>query len=185
MSIPSRSEIAPHLESKVSPVAPGNMLFGKPSAAIEIVEFADFQCPFCASASKQLGDLENMFPGLLGLSYRQFPLSGHKNARLAAAAALAAGRQGKFKEMHDIMYSQFRSLGYDDVIGYARLIGLDHKRFMRDLIRPETRERITADLSDGQKFGVSGTPTIFINGHKYVGAISTEALRKTIIAQHF
>lgn len=137
---------------------------------VTIVEFTDFQCPFCARALPIRHQLMDEYPGRIRWEIRHFPLGFHDDAMLAHQAALAAGEQGKFWEMHDLLFANRHALKRDQLITYAQRLGLDQGRFLADLDSPRLRERITADLDEGRRRGVRGTPTFFVNGKKMVGA---------------
>jgi protein-disulfide isomerase len=141
---------------------------GDVTAPVTLEEFADFQCPPCGAVAGLLHQLEREYHGRLRVVFRHFPLDGHKHARPAALAAEAAGEQGKFWEMHDVIYERRNAWStVDDArplfVEYAREIGLDLDRFNTDLAKPELAQRIEADRERGTSIGVSATPTVFIN----------------------
>lgn len=147
---------------------------GSPSASLTIVEFADFQCPACAVAYKTLKEIKLRYPQKIQFVYRHFPLPMHKNAFAAAKAAEAAGEQGKFWEMHDLLFEDQKSWAdsedpKEQFSGYASKIGLEVERFVSDYGSSKYDQKITQDRSDGAKLGINGTPTIYINGEKTEG----------------
>jgi protein-disulfide isomerase len=154
-----------------------------PADRVEVVLFSDFQCPFCAALAQPVRQLETK--GVDGIPvvvrFRHFPLAMHPHAPLAHEAALAAMQQGKFWEMHDLLFANQRKAERDDVVGYARALGLDLDRFQKDMDSAETKARIASDQADGQRLGITATPTYFINGKPYVGARSYDQLT-TLIA---
>ncbi|MEZ5355072.1 MAG: thioredoxin domain-containing protein [Bryobacteraceae bacterium] len=160
--------------------APGR---GPAGAKVTLVEFSDFQCPYCAVAVGHLNKVLAAFPKDVRLVYKQFPLDSHSNARLAAAASLAAHRQGKFWPLHDRMYANFRAIDRDRILAWAREIGVDEKRFIADMDAPGTDAIVKSDIGHGWKAGVEGTPTVFVNGKKYQGSLEPEALGKVIQAE--
>lgn len=156
-------------------------LFGAPvkgasNAKVTIVEFSDFQCPFCVRAIPQLEAVLKAFPNDVRLVYKQFPLDQHTQAALAARASLAAHAQGKFWPLHDKMYANSRAINRQTILAWAQELSLDIPRFTKVLDAPETQAAVERDLADGGRAGVSATPTIFINGKKYQGAIDVKQL---------
>ena len=153
---------------------------GPGTAPITIVEFSDFQCPFCGRAAKDLRELVASTPGV-SLVFRHFPLDTscnanvqrqmHANACLAAYAAECAGKQGRFWEYHDLLFENGERLGRDALITYAQRIGLDAGAFERCLEDPATQARVTADIEAATRAGVNSTPTLFINGRLVEGAL--------------
>ena len=160
-------------------------LFGAPvkgaaNAKVTIVEFSDFQCPFCVKAIPQLDALLKAFPNDVRLVYKQFPLDQHNQAELAARASLAAHAQGKFWPLHDKMYANPRIINRTTALAWAKELGLDIPKFTQVLDAPETAAAVKRDMSDGTRAAVSATPTIFINGKKYQGAIEVGQLMPII-----
>jgi protein-disulfide isomerase/uncharacterized membrane protein len=153
---------------------------GAPQAAVSIVEFSDFQCPFCVQAWRDLGDLVRSRPDV-SLAFRHFPLdtscnphlqhSVHPDACLAACAAECAAQQGRFWEYHDILFANHEHLERDNLFRFARELGLDIPRFRTCLDDPATKDRVVADVDAGARAGVSSTPTLFINGRAVEGAL--------------
>ena len=139
--------------------------FGKPDAPVTLVEFSDFQCPFCRAAAPALRQVENKFGDKVQIVYRQFPIpSLHPNAFKAAEASLCANEQGKFWEMHDVMFEDQTKLAVSDLKQTARKLGMDGKKFDACLDTGRYVEQVQNDQRDGQRIGVSGTPAIYING---------------------
>lgn len=137
--------------------------FGPPDAKVVIVEFTDFECPFCAKAADVKRQVRANYPSNVRIVTRQFPLTFHKQARLAAEAALAANAQGKFWQLHDMLYANQKALKRADIDGYAASVGLNMKRFKKDLDGHRFAADIDTDIAIAEKVGVSGTPTMFIN----------------------
>jgi len=140
---------------------------GAPMAPVTIVEFSDFQCPYCGRAHPELSRTVAQGEGKVKLVFKHYPLSGHSRALPAALAAEAAGRQGKFWEMADLLFENQTALEDGDLLGYAQQLGLDMDRFKADMASDEVRARIDADRAEGAKLGVSATPTLFIGGRKF------------------
>lgn len=155
------------------------------SNRVEVILFSDFQCSFCARVAKPFRDLQsNGAEGVqLTVQFKHFPLNIHPSAPLAHQAALAAGEQGKFWEMHDLLFANQSAVKPDDLIQYAVKLGLDIKRFNDDLYSERLKQRIAADIAEGQRLGVSGTPTFFINNKSYSGAMSFEQLRGLVLRE--
>ena len=153
---------------------------GPANARVTIVEFSDFQCPFCVRAIPQLEALLKAFPNDVRLVYKHFPLEQHSQAAFAARAAIAAQSQNKFWPLHDKLYANARVINRTSVINWASELGLDMGKFNKVLDAPETQAAVNRDLADGMKIGVSATPTIFINGKKYQGAIEVKFLAPII-----
>jgi protein-disulfide isomerase len=166
-------------EPKVHVVDPGSSPFRGPrDAPLTAVVFSDYQCPFCARVEQTITALEDAYPGKVRVVWKNFPLAFHVNARPAAAAALAAGAQGKFWEMHRAIFAHQGALDRPSLDRYAQEVGLDVSRFREDIEAREHAEAIEADLKLGASVGVKGTPAIFLNGRKIVGAQPLESFKK-------
>ena len=146
---------------------------GSPSAPIKIVEFYDYGCPACMAFKPIMDEVIKENPGTVVVYYKEFPLvDKHPNSRGAAQAALAAAKQGKFKEMHDVLFSHGGEAAPDeqrreDIEKYAQEMGLDMKQFDADF--DAVAPQVDADMKEGDAAGVDGTPTIFFNGRLYEG----------------
>ncbi|HEX3743970.1 MAG TPA: DsbA family protein [Bryobacteraceae bacterium] len=153
-----------------------------PSPKVAIEVFSDFQCPFCKQFAEPVRELEEKGVEGIGTSveFRNFPLGFHANAQLAAQAAMAAAEQGKFWEMHDLLFANQAALQRDQLLGYARKLGLDMPRFIADLDSDRVKKIIEADRAEGAKRGVTGTPTLFINGKSYSGTRTFDQLKQLI-----
>ncbi len=153
---------------------------GPASARITIVEFSDFQCPYCGKAVKQLDELLAAFPKDVRLVFKQFPLSTHPKARIAGAASLSAHAQGKFWPMHDRLFANHDQLGRESFLLWAKEIGLDMPKFIAVMDATATAKQVDTELAEGEKVGVDATPTIFINGQRYQGSLALNALGPVI-----
>jgi protein-disulfide isomerase len=153
---------------------------GPANARITLVEFSDFQCPYCSKAVEKISAILKAYPNDVKLIFKQFPLDSHPQAQISAQAALAAHQQGKFWQLHDVMFSHRTSLSRKAILGWAGGLGLDMKRFEADLDSDGVKKTVARDLSDGEKAGVEGTPTVFINGQRYNGDLDLDAVRKVI-----
>ncbi|MGD8863750.1 MAG: thioredoxin domain-containing protein [Myxococcales bacterium] len=140
---------------------------GAPMAPVTLVEFSDFQCPFCGAAFPELERIVRQFEGKVKLVFKHFPLGSHPRAIPAARAAEAAGKQGRFWEMHDMLFRNQRQLEDADLLRYAEALGLDMEKFQADMASPEVQARVEADRAEGEKAGVDGTPSIFVNGRRF------------------
>ena len=139
---------------------------GSPGASVEIVEFSDFQCPACKANSSILREVADFYGNKVALYYRHFPLTQHQFSDEAAWAAEAAGKQGKFWEMHDKIFENQDSLSIDIFGGLATELGLDIEQFKTDQRSREIKDIVAGDLKDGKTLKVNSTPTFFLNGEK-------------------
>jgi protein-disulfide isomerase len=135
-----------------------------------VVEFSDFQCPFCSRATSTVAEVERKHPSDVRVVWKHLPLSFHPNAMPAALAAEAAREQGKFWEMHDKLFANQASLSEAAYEQYARELGLDLARFRASRASPSTRKRVEEDMAAAAAAGVTGTPTFVVNGVPTVGA---------------
>lgn len=155
---------------------------GAEDAKVTVVEFADFECPYCRVASNMLADISEKYGDSVAIYFKQFPLGGHQHSMSAATAALAAHNQGKFWEMHDMIFENQRGLSGDSFNKFAGRLGLNMSKFDSDLKSPSIASAIQRDRQEGDNAGLTGTPTIYINGRKYMGAIEDKALSQAIEA---
>lgn len=150
------------------PVSEEDHIQGDPNAPIELVEYGDYQCPHCGRAYPVVKELQQQLGSRLKLIFRNFPLSKiHPQARAAAIAAEAAAFQGKYWEMHDILFENQTRINPTALIEYAQKIDLDLARFKEDILNPALIEKVEAEFYNGMRSGVNATPTFFINGEKY------------------
>lgn len=162
-------------------IAVGNApVKGPKNAPVTIVAYSDFECPFCSRVVPTLKQLEEQYKGKIKVAFKHQPLPFHQNARLAAAASMAAHEQGKFWEMHDKLFENQRALDRASLDSYAKQIGLDVKKFGQALDSKKFEALITADSTEGSKVGANGTPTFFINGRQLVGAQPINAFQAII-----
>jgi protein-disulfide isomerase len=153
------------------PVGAEDHVDGPDDAPVTLVEYGDYECPYCGMAHPIVKKAQRELATQLRFVFRNFPLAeAHPHARLAAQAAEAAGAQGKFWEMHDILFEHQDALDVDDVVGYAKSLGLDTANFARDLEAATFAKRVRDDFRSGVKSGVNGTPTFFMNGVRYDGS---------------
>jgi protein-disulfide isomerase len=142
----------------------GSPFLGMPNAPVTIVVFSDFQCPYCSKLAELLPQVLDLYPERVKIVYKNFPLSIHKFAASAARAAMAAANQGKFWPYHDLLFTNARSLTDNELLTFAKQLGLNLPKFSADLSSVEVSREIARDIRDGQKADVGGTPTVFING---------------------
>ena len=160
-AIPESGNIADHIE-------------GKTDSKVVLIEYGDYQCPSCGSAYPNVNTLMNEYSDRVALIFRNFPLTSiHPNAKVAAASAEAAGLQGKYWEMHNVLYENQKSWEtldatkrVDAFVGYANQLGLDTAKFKTDLSSTDINKKITYDMTLGKANGVDATPTFFLNGEK-------------------
>lgn len=140
---------------------------GPKGAAVTIVEFADFQCPFCAAAVPIVDDLVKKYAPNVRVVFMHFPIKYHPFAEMSAHAAMAAHRQGKFWELHHLMFANRDRLDRPDIEKYARSLNLDMAAFLRDWDSEQTAAAVRADYEQGNQADVRGTPAFFINGRPF------------------
>ena len=144
---------------------------GPSSAPVTIVEFSDFECPYCVKAEPTVKALLAKYPDKIKLVYRDFPLPMHSHAPKAAEAAHCAGDQGKYWEMHEKLFANSQKLAVADLKGYAKDLKLDTAKFDKCLDSGEKGAVVEKNKKAGEEAGVSGTPAFFINGRSIAGAI--------------
>ena len=171
------------LENPVVIPIDGAPFVGPKDARVTIVEFSDFQCPYCAQAVVKLNAILKAYPNQVKLIFKQFPLDMHSQAALAAAAAVAAHRQGKFWPLHDAMFADRTHLSRQTILAMAGSIGLDTKRFEQDWDSPAVKQAVAREQMEGEKAGVEATPTVFIDGQKYNGGLDLDVIRPIIDAE--
>lgn len=156
---------------------------GNRSAAVTVEVWSDFECSFCSRGATVVEKLREKYGDSLRIVFRHMPLPNHAQARLAAVASMAAHEQGRFWEMHDVLFDNQQSLERVSLEKYAKALGLDLERFNKALDSKASDEYVTADALEGQKRGITGTPTFFINGTSIVGAQSLETFTERIDAE--
>ena len=170
----------------VVPVDPGrDHIQGDPKALLTLVEYGDYQCPFCGAAYPEVKKVQKELGSKLRFVFRNFPLTNvHEFAQVAAETAEAANVQGKFWEMHDFLYEHQRTLGDNSVaLGYAKKIGLDTQKFEREISQHVYQKRIKEDFMGGVRSGVNGTPTFYANGVRHDGPAEAEAIIESLRAK--
>ncbi|MBZ4416433.1 thioredoxin domain-containing protein [Myxococcus sp. RHSTA-1-4] len=155
-------------------------VFGPANAKVTIVEFSDFECPFCSRVTPTLTKIKENYGKDVRVVFRHQPLPFHANAKLAAEASMAAHEQGKFWEMHDKLFSNQKALDRASLEKYAQELGLNVGKFKAALDSGKFKAKVEADMAAGSAVGANGTPTFFINGREFVGAQPFESFKKLI-----
>lgn len=151
---------------------------GPLSAPILIIEYGDFECPYCKQASSAISQIAAQYPDAVRLEFRQFPLySKHPNATLAGVASLCAHAQGKFWEYHDQLFAYQDNLTQAGLLRYAQTVGLNTDSFQACLVSKQTLPMVSEEFAAGVADGVKGTPTFFVNGEKIEGPVTYEQWR--------
>ena len=159
------------LGAQVPPIQTGNSAkIGPDDATVKVVVFEDFECPFCAKIGGAIKSFQALYPDQVQFVFKHMPLTSiHPQAMLASEAAMAAHRQGKFWEYHDLLFQNQKALGREDLERYAQQVGLEMEPFKKALDSGQFKAVIQNDLNEGNQAGVSGTPSVFLNGRRYQG----------------
>ncbi|MGY0068119.1 Na+/H+ antiporter NhaA [Streptomyces sp. QTS137] len=158
-------------------------VYGPPGAPLTLVEYGDYECPFCARATGVTQELRQRFGDRFRYVFRHLPLPDvHPHSELAARAAVAADAQGRFWDMHILLFEHQDELEYEDVAGYAAGLGLDVERFLRDLDDERTAAKVRADAASAEAGGARGTPTFFIGDRRHTGPYDAETLARELEA---
>ena len=167
----------------LDPVGPDDHAMGPPDAPITLVEYGDYECPDCFNAVPVVQNVQAELGDRLRFVFRHFPRSSiHPHASVAAEAAEAAADQGKFWEMHLALFANQKKLADLDFAHLALTLGLEIYKFQSSRDSDRHRRRIAADYAGGEKSGVDRTPTFFINGHRYRGAVEASAIVAAALA---
>jgi protein-disulfide isomerase len=163
------------------PVGPRDHVQGPANAPITLVEYGDFQCPYCRQAYPIVKQVQEQLGGRLRFAFRNFPLTRiHPQAEHAAEAAEAAAAQGAFWQMHDRLFERQFALEDENLVEYATELGLDGDRLAGELAAGTHRDRVRDDFMSGVKSGVNGTPTFYINGVRHEGGYDLASLRAVL-----
>jgi protein-disulfide isomerase len=171
------------LEAAIALPVDGAPAKGPAKARITLVEFSDFECPYCSKAALKIESILKAYPNDARLIYKQYPLPTHPHAKMAAQAALAALAQDKFWPLHDKLFANFNRLNDATVLGLAKETGLDMTRFDADRNSVKVKTAVEKDIVDGNKVQVAGTPTLFINGKRYNGPLDLVVLKPILDAE--
>jgi protein-disulfide isomerase len=155
---------------------------GSKSAHVTLVEFADYECPYCQKVAADVKKLKADFGDKVAFTYKDFPLSNHSRAEKAAEASRCASKQDKFWEFHDELFHS-KELDVDQLKAQARSLKLDADQFDKCLDSGETASAVDRDRKEGLRLGITGTPSFFVNGHYLSGALDYAALRKIVEQQ--
>ncbi len=143
---------------------------GPINASSKLLEYGDFECPYCGEAYPLVKEIQHELGDRLCFAFRHFPMTtAHLHAQHAAEAAEAAGAQGRFWEMHDLLFENQDALADEDLARYAAALRLDARRLIAEVLRGDHQPRVREDFRSGVRNGVNGTPTFFINGARYDG----------------
>jgi protein-disulfide isomerase len=153
---------------------------GPQDAPVVIVEFADYECPYCQRIHPELKKLQEEFAGKVAVAFKDFPLPMHAHAEKAAEAGRCAAEQGKFLEFRDTLFDNNQKLEPARLKEYARVLKLDAARFDKCLDAGEQAAAVRKDFADGQRLGLTGTPSLLINGHFLSGAVKYDTLREVV-----
>lgn len=168
----------------VHDVGPRDHVQGPADAPVTLLEYGDYQCPYCGAAHPIVKALQRHLGDNLRFAFRHFPLATiHEYAEGAAEAAEAAGAQHKFWQMHDTLFENQPALDFDSLVGYAEDLGLDVERFTTELANQVYAPRVREDFLSGIRSGVNGTPTFFINGLRHEGSFDFETMLESIQAR--
>ena len=157
--------------------------FGNPEAPVQIVEFSDFQCPYCTRGASTLDEVKEAYGDKVTVVYRHFPLSFHMEAYKAAQASECANDQSKFWEYHDLLFANQRALTEPDLVSYAEQLSLNMGDFTECLNSGKHAATVDEDMAEGAAVGMQGTPGFFINGRFLNGAQPFEAFKEIIDAE--
>jgi protein-disulfide isomerase len=180
------SEIGEKLANRYRPVTAKKIdltdapMKGSPTAKITLVEFADYECPHCKRFQPVLHQILDEFRSDVKLYFKHYPLPQHTNARLAAEAAVAAQKQGKFWQFQDKLWEKSEELTPAEIEKAAKAIGLDVAKFRQDMASEPVKARVQKDRSDGAAAGLQATPTLYINGREYTDGRDSDSLREWI-----
>jgi protein-disulfide isomerase len=161
----------------------GSPTLGPTQAKVTLVEFSDFQCPFCARVSPTMKQINENYGSDVQIVFKHLPLSMHPKAPAAHAASVAAQQQGKFWEMHDKIFENQRQMSEEKYVEWAGELGLDVDQFKRDLASADVKRSVDRDKREANSLGVTGTPAFFINGKYLSGAKPYEEFKRLIDAE--
>jgi protein-disulfide isomerase len=165
----------------IPPVSSSDHMLGDPSAPVILVEYGDYECPYCGEAYPVIKALERHFGKRMSFVFRNFPLNqSHPYAEHAAEAAEAAGAEGQFWPMHDVIYEHQSALDDAHLVRYAEGIGVPRAVIVSALTDHTHASRVRQDFLSGVRSGVNGTPSFFINGQKYEGGYDLASLREAV-----
>jgi protein-disulfide isomerase len=167
----------------VLPVDGRDHVRGPADAPVTLLEYGDYECPHCGLAHPIVNEVQQRLGRQLRFAFRHFPLAEiHPHAEMAAEAAEAAGAQGRFWEMHDLLFKNQDALNDTDLLRYAEALGLELTRFVNELADRTWEPRVREDFMSGVRSGVNGTPTFFVNGVRHDGPWDADSLIEALMA---
>ena len=179
----AQSEVHIVLSGPTANVNVGNANWAGPKdAPVLVVEFADYECPYCQRVAPDIKKVLDQFGAKVAFAYKDFPLPMHQHAEKAAEAARCAGKQGKFWQLHDELFRS-KQLDIDQLKAQARSLGLDASEFNKCLDSGEEAATVAQDRAEGMRLGLTGTPSFFVNGHYFSGALDYAALHQIVDQQ--
>jgi formate-nitrite transporter family protein len=162
-------------------VTPEDHVRGPGDARVTVLEYGDYECPYCRGAFRDVHRLVDQHPTLIRFVFRNFPIPQlHPQAEQAAEAAEAAGAQGRFWEMYELLLQPYAHLDIDSLVSYAEMMGLDIDRFRRELTGHLYADRIQRDVQEGLRNGVNATPKFFVDGERVDGKVPLENLAEQV-----
>ena len=173
--------LSPELQKAIVENGPA-ATFGPATATVQVVEFSDFQCPYCSRAADAVHKVKEKYGDKIRFTFRQFPLPMHSNAHAAAEAAMAANAQGKFWEFHDLLFKNQQQLDSAGLAQHAKAAGLNVAAFKKAIDDKQFAAQVDADMKLGESVQVNGTPTMFINGARVADPTNFEAISQAIDA---
>ncbi|MBP6942753.1 MAG: DsbA family protein [Candidatus Buchananbacteria bacterium] len=183
-----KNELANTTQASILEIKNNDWVSGNPEAPVTLIEYLDFECETCGAYYPLVSQLKTDYQDQMRFAVRYFPLPGHKNSRSAAHAVEAAGKQGKFWEMHDMLFTRQREWGeqhaadQDQFEKYAREIGLNIDQWKQDVASTEVKDRVDANYQEAIQLGLQGTPSFFLNGRKIEGPRTYEGFKRLIDA---
>ena len=172
------------MENTTAPeVTADDHMLGSAGAPVTVLEYGDYECPFCRGAYRDVHRMLDLYPGSILFVFRNFPITQlHPHAELAAEAAEAAAAQDKFWEMYELLLGPSSGLDLDSLVSHARELGLDTERFRREVTGRAYTAKIEADISEGVRNGVNATPKFYVDGERIDGKFPLEGLEDAIRA---
>lgn len=167
----------------VPEISADDHVLGPPDAPVTVLEYGDYECPYCRGAARDVHRMLDLYPGSIRFAFRNFPIPQlHPHAEQAAQAAEAAGAQGRFWEMYDLLLRPSSRLDLDSLLSYARSLGLDTARFRKEVTGGAYAAKIEGDVREGVRNGVNATPKFYVDGQRIDGKLPLEGLEDAIRA---